>query len=810
LMLTLFRFFLQRLARKSGCRLIAINYRLAPQYPFPCAIQDALATCKYIVDWPRFYLMPTLDIYLIRPPPDALHAPIDPANIVVSGDSAGGGLTIALLQVLRDCDLPLPAGGIPISPWCDLTHSFPSIHINTDSDVIPKYGLSIYKPSPLWPPPPDDLTERVHAGLRSRIKEAASHVRGKSHERAPADRPGFWGRFSFIGKSKKLRRSKSQPSNMLNGNSTDDVRPSTIRKSLSNVAMQNGHLENEIEVGAFAPLPTADRTTQQTLWVESASGEKLEVRDQVHMYTQNTLLTHPLVSPAYSYLGGLPPLLIIAGDAEVLRDEIIYTLVHFIFVSCVCIRLTLLSIISAHKAAHPQIYPVKPEARRLYSKLNGIESRCVPTKVHLQVYDRKTLYFNRNILVPNLYHILEAAHILPVLFSFCTPAKFCFRALASFNRHVWNVAHPPSKQNSVDDKPSPRKLVKRSLSNSMTRKRSFLSSDKRRSTAPLVSRKPSVATSEVSETGIMRNRSVSTQSSSSVRLDTITSEAVTESRFAGDPAVYGASPSPYVENMIRERVAINGQIRPLEPESELPACSMPPERLGVVGELAVRRYLDGKSKWSERYGRAEKHIRKMRTRNLLLARKETAIRNVAQLQMHFFQSSNAFAENVDSEKGVKEGLRSAASWAWAWALDGEERPPPSSIVARRDTKEARRLSRIADQPTDEFDHKMNANSLWSFLVNKLSLEKNEANEEREKSELPDAELNGEMGIIASPIGHNGTKTKLPSTQRSRSLFGSGKKGGAIRRFVSTSATISKDRENDLNNEGKSLPRINSM
>lgn len=72
-----------------------------------------------------------LDLYLIRPPEGASHLPVNPAHIVVAGDSAGGGLTIALLQVLRDCGLPLPAGAALISPWCDLTHSFPSIHVNT-------------------------------------------------------------------------------------------------------------------------------------------------------------------------------------------------------------------------------------------------------------------------------------------------------------------------------------------------------------------------------------------------------------------------------------------------------------------------------------------------------------------------------------------------------------------------------------------------------------------------------------------------------------------------------------------------------
>ena len=103
----------------------------APQYPFPCAVQDCLAA----------YL------YLVKPPPDAKHRPVHPKNIIIGGDSAGGGLVLALLQILRDTEgLELPAGAVLISPvcgrgigrglvdyaqWSDMTHSFPSLLKNT-------------------------------------------------------------------------------------------------------------------------------------------------------------------------------------------------------------------------------------------------------------------------------------------------------------------------------------------------------------------------------------------------------------------------------------------------------------------------------------------------------------------------------------------------------------------------------------------------------------------------------------------------------------------------------------------------------
>ena len=66
-----------------------------------------------------------------------------------------------------------------------------------------------------------------------------------------------------------------------------------------------------------------------TLVRQADGGKVLEVAQQVQLYAPNGLLRHPLVSPAMSYLGGLPPLFIIAGDREVLRDEIIYTCVLF-------------------------------------------------------------------------------------------------------------------------------------------------------------------------------------------------------------------------------------------------------------------------------------------------------------------------------------------------------------------------------------------------------------------------------------------------------------------------------------------------
>ena len=77
------------------------------------------------------------DIFLIDPPEDAAHRPVKPENIVIVGNSAGGGLSLALLQVIRDSGLPAPAGSVLISPWCDLLSSFPSICENAETVRTP-------------------------------------------------------------------------------------------------------------------------------------------------------------------------------------------------------------------------------------------------------------------------------------------------------------------------------------------------------------------------------------------------------------------------------------------------------------------------------------------------------------------------------------------------------------------------------------------------------------------------------------------------------------------------------------------------
>ncbi len=112
---------ISQLARAAKARAFAIDYRLAPEHPFPAGLDDALAGYRWL-----------------------LAQGIDARSIVIAGDSAGGGLTAATLLALRDAGDPLPAGAVLLSAWTDLAGTGESQRTRAELDpMIPAFeGVS--------------------------------------------------------------------------------------------------------------------------------------------------------------------------------------------------------------------------------------------------------------------------------------------------------------------------------------------------------------------------------------------------------------------------------------------------------------------------------------------------------------------------------------------------------------------------------------------------------------------------------------------------------------------------------------------
>src|SRR5262249_16596172 len=103
----LYRDFTWRIAGAARARVLCIDYRLAPEHPFPAAVDDAVTAYRWL-----------------------LQGGATPAQVAFVGDSAGGGLTFAALMRLRDEGTPLPAAAVAVSPWADpaLTGASPRAH----------------------------------------------------------------------------------------------------------------------------------------------------------------------------------------------------------------------------------------------------------------------------------------------------------------------------------------------------------------------------------------------------------------------------------------------------------------------------------------------------------------------------------------------------------------------------------------------------------------------------------------------------------------------------------------------------------
>ena len=255
-------------------------------------------------------------------------------------------MIVSILCMLRDRGLPLPAGAVLISPWVDLTHSFPSLVGDNSFDYIPPHGFH-QKPSASWPPPNDDEM----AALR------------EVSERRPGDRV----------------------------TEQDAVQGFSVTDQSKMNGAKSGTPNEKEQRGSVVPGPSHQLSIE-------IHGKLVTLKDQIQMYTQNKLLSHPLVSPVLQpSLGGLPPLLVMTGGGELLRDEQIYL---------------------AHKAANPHKYPLGNAYRSQYDPGNEILNKYDPTPVQLQVWE-------------------DLCHVAPTL-SFTRPAKFMYRSIAQFG--AWALA----------------------------------------------------------------------------------------------------------------------------------------------------------------------------------------------------------------------------------------------------------------------------------------------------------------------------------------------------------------------------------
>ncbi|OJD14637.1 hypothetical protein AJ78_05034 [Emergomyces pasteurianus Ep9510] len=329
------RYQIQRHARKLKARVFA-RVTLPTIFPFPCALQDCLAAYLYLL---------------------SIHKP---SEIIIGGDSAGAGLVLSILVTLRDQRMPLPAGAVLISPWVDLTHSFPSVSDDGGGDYIPSYGF-MHRPSKSWPPPSSDEIDA--------IANAGEAARSNGNLRASGP---------FQGRSKDAkatgRRSTGQ---------TPSIKETSVGRRSHSSSISEPYI--------------MFHNRSRTLEIE-IDGQLVELKDQIHMYTTNELLSHPLVSPVLQpSLGGLPPMLVLTGGAELLRDEQIYL---------------------AHKAADPTYYLPSEEYLDRHDPGRRTINRYPPTFVQLQVWD-------------------DLCHVTPTL-SFTRPAKYMFRSIAHFG--AWALA----------------------------------------------------------------------------------------------------------------------------------------------------------------------------------------------------------------------------------------------------------------------------------------------------------------------------------------------------------------------------------
>jgi len=142
------RMFVAKIVKWSGIGALLFDYRLAPEHPFPAAIEDSLTAYNWL-----------------------LAQGISPSRIVIFGESAGGGLCLATLLALKDKGLPLPAAGVALSPWTDLKLTGESYRTKAKVCLSPE-GMSM-------------VCSKYYAGDHDRTESWLSPLYGDLHGLPP-------------------------------------------------------------------------------------------------------------------------------------------------------------------------------------------------------------------------------------------------------------------------------------------------------------------------------------------------------------------------------------------------------------------------------------------------------------------------------------------------------------------------------------------------------------------------------------------------------------------------------------------------
>ena len=115
----------RHLVKKSECKLIAVDYSLAPEYKFPCPLEDSINAVKYVFK-------------------NKKEIKFDENKVLVCGDSAGGNLALVISILSKEEKLPKIRGQILFYPWVDFTMSRPSMKINIDGLIVKKSTLEYF------------------------------------------------------------------------------------------------------------------------------------------------------------------------------------------------------------------------------------------------------------------------------------------------------------------------------------------------------------------------------------------------------------------------------------------------------------------------------------------------------------------------------------------------------------------------------------------------------------------------------------------------------------------------------------------